>query len=157
MLGAATRVPDHGKLEPWRILVLTRPACQRLARLIDQIGTKRGDEPDRLAKTIGGFSDTHLIVAVVASPVVHRAIPAWEQHMSAGCVCLGLLNAAEAMGYRGNWLTGWPAQDRAFLSEGLDLADTEFVAGFIHLGTAADLPPDRPRPDVTAKTNWVTT
>jgi len=156
MLAAATRVPDHGKLEPWRMLVLTRPACQRLAALIDQIGTARGDDPERLAKTIAGFSGAHLIVAIVACPVEHRAIPAWEQHMSAGGVCLGLLNAAEAMGFRGNWLTGWPAVDHSFLTEGLGLSATEFVAGFVHLGTATDLPPDRPRPDPATKTVWVT-
>ena len=75
--------------------------------------------------------------------------------MSAGCVCLALVNAALAAGWGANWLTGWMARDTGFLAQGLGLAEAEFVAGFIHLGTETVVPPERPRPDVAALTTWV--
>jgi len=75
--------------------------------------------------------------------------------MSAGTVCLALVNAALAAGWGANWLSGWMARDRAFLTEGLGLTETEFVAGFIHIGTETVVPPERPRPDVAALTTWL--
>ena len=82
-------------------------------------------------------------------------IPLWEQELAGGAVCLALLNAALASGWGANWLTGWMAMDRGFLSQGLTLEAHEFVAGFIHLGTETALPPERPRPDLDRITTWV--
>jgi nitroreductase len=99
-------VPDHGKLEPWRFVVLERAACQRLAELTAEIGRSRGARPGRLAKDVAGFADAHLVVAVILSPKPSEKIPLWEQEMSAGAVCLSLVNACLAAGWGAGWLTG---------------------------------------------------
>ena len=96
-----------------------------------------------------------VVVAVIAAPVEAEKVPEVEQILSAGAVCLALVNAALASGWGANWLTGWMALDRVFLTEGLTLEAHEFVAGFIHLGTETALPPERPRPDLDRITTWV--
>ncbi|PWE33406.1 nitroreductase [Maritimibacter sp. 55A14] len=155
ILRAAARSPDHGKLEPWRFIVLERAALTRLAALAERRGRARGEEPEKLAKLRAQFAEAHLAVAVVASAKPSGKIPELEQTLSAGAVCLAALNAALAAGWGANWLTGWPATDRDFLTEGLALAGHEFVAGFIHIGTRTATPPDRPRPDIESITQWV--
>ena len=141
LLRAAARSPDHGKLEPWRFVVLERAACARLAKLTATRGAEAGLDAEK--------------VAVIASPVEAEKVPEVEQILSAGAVCLALVNAALASGWGANWLTGWMALDRGFLTEGLTLEAHEFVAGFIHLGTETALPPERPRPDLDRITTWV--
>lgn len=96
-----------------------------------------------------------LAVAVVAAPKASEKIPEHEQALSAGAVCLSLLNAALAAGWGANWLSGWAATDQPFLSATLGLREREWVAGFIHLGSETAPPPDRPRPDVAALTTWL--
>jgi nitroreductase len=155
ILQAGLRVPDHGKLEPWRLVVLQGAALQRLAQLTGTRGAALGYEPERIAKAQGQFGDAHLVIAVVACPVPSEKVPEVEQILSSGCVCLSLLNAAAAAGWGANWLTGWMALDQEFLHQGLGLSGAEFVAGFIHVGTETSAPPERPRPDVAAKTTWV--
>ncbi|WP_071673603.1 nitroreductase family protein [Nioella nitratireducens] len=155
LLTAAARCPDHGKLEPWRFLVLERAACTRLAALAREIGADRPLGPEKLEKSTRAFADAHLVVAVVSVPKPSDKVPETEQVLSAGAACLSLVNAALACGWGANWLTDWMAFDRAFLSRGLGLAETEIVAGFIHLGTETIVPPERPRPDVAALTEWV--
>lgn len=155
LLRAAARAPDHGKLEPWRFLVLERAALQRLASLVMRLGAARGIDADALEKPRRQFADADLVVAVVSAPLASDKVPGREQILSAGAVCLQLLNAALASGWGANWLSGWMASDREFLSEGLGLSAHEFVAGFIHVGTETIVPPERPRPDVDAKTSWV--
>jgi nitroreductase len=156
LLTAAARVPDHGKLEPWRFVVLSGGALPRLAALIRELGAARGEAPDALEKLAGGFARAPLIVAVVAVPKPSPTIPEIEQTLSAGAVCLGLVNAALAAGWGANWLSGWPALDRGFLDRGLGLGPAEWVAGFVHIGTETRVPPERPRPDVSGLTDWVT-
>ncbi len=156
LITAAARTPDHGKLEPWRFLVLERAALDRLAALAQTRGEALNHDPDKLAKIIAMFADAPLAVAVISSPKPSEKIPEMEQTLSAGAVCLALLNAALASGWGANWLTGWTAFDRPFLTEGLALEAHEFVAGFIVLGTETATPPDRPRPDTEALTTWVT-
>ncbi len=156
LLRAAARVPDHGKLEPWRFIVLHAPACQRLARLTETRGTELALDADRLQKAIAGFAEAPLIVAVVASPKHHPVVPEIEQYASAAAVCLSLVNASLAAGWGAVWLTGWRATDRPFLTRGLELFPHETVAGYIHIADEARIPPDRPRPDVGAITTWVT-
>jgi len=155
ILTAAARTPDHGKLEPWRFVVLERPALERLAGLAAARAEAAGLPPERVDKAAAQFRDGNLAVAVVHVPRQTEKIPEIEQHLSAGAVCLALLNAALASGWGANWLTGWPALDRPFLEAGLGLAPHEFVAGFIHVGTETATPPDRPRPDLDAITEWV--
>lgn len=155
ILTAAARVPDHGKLEPWRFLVLERPALVRLAAAARTRGTALGLEPDRLEKGVSQFADADLVVAVIMVPRPTDKVPQVEQVLSAGAVCLTLLNAALASGWDACWLTGWHVHDAGFVRAELGLAEGERVAGLIHIGTASAVPPDRPRPDVAAITTWV--
>jgi nitroreductase len=155
ILTAAARTPDHGKLEPWRFVVLERAALQRLADAVPEAGVRLGIEAERVAKMRAQFADASLAVAVVFSPKPSDKIPQVEQLLSAGAVCLAMLNAALAAGWGANWLTGWAAHDPEFVRAHLGLADHETIAGLIHIGSATTAPPDRPRPDVDAITSWV--
>lgn len=156
LLTAAARTPDHGKLEPWRFIVLERAALVRLAGEIDTCGARLGVEADKIAKAKAQYEGAHLAVVVVASPVISEKVPEIEQLYSAGAVCLSLLNAALASGWGANWLSGWASHDPDFACAAIGLAPHEKVAGIIHIGTQTAVPPERPRPDVEAKTQWVT-
>ena len=155
LLTAAARTPDHGKLEPWRFIVLGKAALQRLADMVPSRGTALGIDQDKITKAVAQFANADLAVAVINSPKPSDKIPAIEQTYSAGAVCLSLLNAALAAGWGANWLSGWASHDPVFVTEGLHLAPHESVAGFIHLGTETAAPPERPRPDISAITTWV--
>jgi len=157
ILTAAARTPDHGKLEPWRFIVLEKAALARLAAEVPARGAALGIEDDKIAKAVAQFGNADLAVAVVCSPKPSEKIPQIEQVYSAGAVCLAMLNAALASGWGANWLSGWASHDATFVQETLGLADHESIAGFIHLGTETNAPPERPRPDVTAITTWVST
>lgn len=147
ILTAAARTPDHGKLEPWRFVVLTDGALPRIGEAVRahgaEIGT-RGEDVDKAAKA---FENSHMCVMVVEVQKPSK-IPAIEQTYSAGAVCLALVNAALASGFGANWLSGWISHDRAFLETHLGLETDEKVAGFIHLGSESKTPPERPRPDL---------
>lgn len=155
LLQAASRSPDHGKLEPWRFMVLSSEALARLADLTRSRGAELGQDPEQIEKIAMSFQMVPLSVAVISSPKPSEKIPQVEQVLSAGAVCLALLNAALASGWGANWLSAWTAHDRPFLTKGLGLAEHEFVAGFIHMGTESAAPPERPRPDLTAITTWI--
>jgi nitroreductase len=155
LLTAASRVPDHGKLVPYRFVVHTKPAIDRLARITREIGTAQGRDPDKLQKQAAAFDDAPLTVAVICTPNLGSPIPVIEQEQTAGLACLSLVNAAEAAGFAGHWLTGWMARDAAFLDAAFGIAAPQAVAGFVHLGTPASQPPPRPRPDIDAITTWV--
>ncbi len=155
ILTAAARTPDHGKLEPWRFIVLTKPALTRLADMVPLRGAALGIDPDKITKARDEYANADLAVAVISAPKPSDKIPQIEQVYSAGAVCLALLNAALAAGWGANWLSGWPSHDRAFIRDGLGLADHETVAGLIHLGSETTAPPERPRPDLSAITTWV--
>ncbi len=156
ILTAGARTPDHGKLEPWRFIVLEKAALARLANCVTTCGEKLGVDPDKIEKSYRQFADADLVVTVVASPVASDKVPAIEQLYSAGAVCLSVLNAALAAGWGANWLSGWPSHDAGFVREELGLAGHETVAGFIHIGTERVVPPERPRPDLDTKVEWVT-
>ena len=155
ILTAAARTPDHGKLEPWRFVVLERAALLRMATEVVRRGEELGLSPEDIAKQQAQYGDAYLAVAVIAAPKDNVKIPRIEQVLSAGAVCLALLNAALAAGWGANWLTGWAAHDETFAARTLQLAPGEFVAGLIHLGTETVTPPDRPRPDVDTLTTWI--
>ncbi len=155
ILTAAARVPDHGKLEPWRFIVLAKPALSRLGARVADLCQAAGLDPDRSARNVAQFAEADLAVAVVLSPKPSDKAPLIEQTYSAGAVCLSLLNAALAAGWGANWLTGWASENRAFVEGELGLLPTESIAGFIHIGTESSAPPDRPRPDLGAITTWM--
>ena len=155
LLTAAVRCPDHGKLEPWRFIVLQKPALERLADLAAAQAVVHEMDAEKTAKARRQFDSGTLAVAVVEIRRSAARIPAIEQTYSAGAVCLGLVNAALAAGWGASWLSGWPTHDRGFVEQGLDLASEERVAGLIYLGTRTAAPPERPRPDVDAITTWM--
>lgn len=157
LLTAALRVPDHGKLEPWRLVVLERKALERIARLAADHAKTTGLDAQTAGKGVSQFEQSPLCVVVIASPKPSEKAPKIEQTLSAGCVCLSLLNAALAAGWGAAWLTGWVAHDEAFATAAFGLKPGEWVAGLVHIGTETVAPPERPRPDVAALTTWIET
>jgi nitroreductase len=155
LLTAAARCPDHGKLEPWRFVVLEKGAMARLSQLTKVRGEALGKSPEEITKGQSQFDLGHLAVVVVEVQKTSAKVPAIEQTYSAGAVCLSLLNAALAAGWGANWLSGWISHDRTFCEEGLGLAPHEKVAGLIHIATQGAIPPERPRPDLSTMTEWV--
>ena len=155
ILTAAARVPDHGKLEPWRFIVLHKPALQRLSGIVARRAVELDTDPEKRPKTVAQYAQADLAIVVVSAPKVSAKVPVSEQVYTAGAVCMGVLHAATALGFGANWLSGWPSYDRAFLTEGLGLSDDETMAGIIHIGTVAETVPDRPRPDMARITTWV--
>ncbi|MDG2406630.1 MAG: nitroreductase [Paracoccaceae bacterium] len=154
ILTAASRCPDHGRLQPWRFIVLQKSALERLADLAETRAVEREMEPGKVAKARRQFDNGTLAVAVIQ---IHRAsetIPKIEQAYSAGAVCLGVVNAALAGGWGATWLSGWPSHDRGFVKRGLNLTTDERVAGLVYLGTATIVPTERPRPNIDALTTW---
>ncbi|SNT18847.1 nitroreductase family protein [Antarctobacter heliothermus] len=155
LLTAAARTPDHGKLEPWRFVVLREGALRRLAGEVATCGERLGKSPEDIAKARDAYDRSPLAVVVVEVQKDSPKIPALEQTYSAGAVCLALLNAALASGWGANWLSGWASHDRGFAEGALGLAPHERIAGVIHIGTEGATPPERPRPDLGAITTWV--
>ncbi len=155
ILEAALRSPDHGKLEPWRLMVLEAPALRRLGEAVGTRAAALGLDPVQTDKGRNQFDTGHLAVAVIETPVIADKVPAIEQTYSTGAVCLALLNAALASGWGANWLSGWPTHDPVFLQETLGLAPHERLAGLIHIGTETATPPERPRPNLEDKVTWV--
>lgn len=151
ILTLAARVPDHGKLEPWRFVVIRGAALARLAPLVQAASAEAGNTPEKAAKHGDAFR-VPVVVAVVFSPAESAKVPEWEQFLSAGAVCLELVNAALGAGFGASWLTGVAAAPD-FAAAHLGLSTDERIAGFIHIGTRGEAaPPDRPRPDIPAKT-----
>ena len=155
LLTAACRSPDHGKLVPWRFVVLEKPALLRLSALAAGRGTALGLDADQTAKGTGQYARADLVVVVVASPKPSAKVPQAEQTYAAGSVCLALVNAATAAGWAACWLSGWPSYDRVFIEQGFGLTPAETVAGVIHIGTETTPPVDRPRPDPLSLTTWI--
>ena len=154
LLTIAARVPDHGKLEPWRFVVLERAMLDRLSPILRQAVLDAGQDDAAADKAASAF-ESPVIVAVIYVPVASPKVPPWEQELSAGALCLGLVNAALASGWGAAWLTGYAALNADFGASHLGLASGERVAGLIHIGTRGPNPPDRPRPDVAALTTWL--
>ena len=154
ILTAAVRVPDHGKLEPWRFVVIQSAAMARLADLAETRAKALGYDAEKIGKGRGQFDLGLLAVVVISSPKPHEKVPQIEQVLSSGAVCLGILNAAEAAGWGANWLSGWPSHDRGFVEVAFGLTPTESVAGIVHIATPTNLGPDRPRPDLTKLVAW---
>ncbi|MFK7837686.1 MAG: nitroreductase family protein [Sulfitobacter sp.] len=155
LLIAAARTPDHGKLEPWRFIVISGDAMPRLAQAAQRAGERLRLDAEQIAKGRQQFDQGNLAVVVVEVQKPSEKIPALEQTYSAGAVCLALLNAALAAGWGANWLSGWHSHDRGFMQDALHLADHERIAGIIHIGTETSTPPERPRPDLTEITTWL--
>jgi len=145
ILAVATRTPDHGKLAPWRFIVIDDrdafAALLRRAFLAERPGTG-----DAELATVEQFAyQAPVLVVALSSPKADSPIPFWEQQLSAGAACMNLLHAANAIGFAGGWLTGWAAYSDA-VRDAL-AAPPERIAGFLFLGTPAKELSERPRPD----------
>lgn len=144
MLAIAARTPDHGKLAPWRFVVVEDRA--RLARLLADAyrAEKPGVAEGELAAVEQFAHQAPTLVVVLSSPRLDSAIPRFEQELSAGAACMNLLHAAAAHGFAGGWLTGWAAQSAQVLAA--FGAPPERIVGFVFVGTSARAPEERPRP-----------
>ena len=147
LLTISSRVPDHGKLAPWRYIVFEGDARVRAGDAFAEIHRcKHPDASDDALKIERmRFQNTPMVVAVVSKAAPHVKIPEWEQELSAGAVCMSLIIAANAMGFVTKWLTEWIAFDRD-VAAALGLSTQERIAGFIHIGHMTEKPPERERP-----------
>lgn len=141
----AARVPDHGKLGPWRFVVFAGEG-----RMRGDAALTAAAPADRIDHARGFFQRAPICVMVVSSVKTHPKIPDWEQALSSAAACQTLLIAAHAMGFGGCWLTEWPAYEPAARAA-LGLAEDERIAGFVFLGTATQAPTERVRADYTSR------
>lgn len=147
ILTIACRVPDHGKLAPWRFIVIEGAARARAGETLAGVlkATDPGASERRIAEEQGRFLRAPVVVAVVSRAAPHVKIPEYEQLLSAAASCQNMLLAAAALGYGAAWLTEWPAYDPGARAA-LGLSQSERIAGFVYIGTAAQKLEDRPRP-----------
>ena len=155
ILTIAARVPDHGKLFPWRFVTVARDQRQALAELLARALPEHDPDaqPAHYAKAEEFARQAPALIVVVSSPIPDHKIPVWEQQLSSGAAAMNLLTAAHAMGYVGGWITGWAAYSErvraAFCGPG------ERIAGFIFLGTPGAELEERPRaPLATVARRW---
>lgn len=149
MLTLASRVPDHGKLAPWRFIVYAGGERERISLELARIAIGRKPEmaEDMIAVENTRLTRAPIVIAVISRAAPHAKIPEWEQLLSAGAVCLNLCFAANALGYGANWLTEWVAYDDEAYPV-LGVMPGEKVAGFIHIGTPKLHPGERARPEL---------
>ena len=153
LIRLAARAPDHGKLFPWRFLILESEAKAALVRELERLAPDQPN-PDKALATLAKLRNPPLSVVVI-SKVIECNIPEWEQVLSSGAVCQNMLIAADAMGYAANWITDWYAYDDRATAL-LRLEPGERVAGFVHLGTMSEPPFERVRPDLDKLvTTWI--
>jgi len=150
LLTVASRVPDHGKLTPWRFIVFEGEARRAAgAAIVAAFHKKYPDaKPEQAEAERARLARAPLVVAVVSRAAPHVKIPEWEQVLSAGAAAMNLVLAAHALGYGASWITEWYAYDRAVL-DALGLEPHEKIAGFVHIGRPPGAPEDRPRPPLS--------
>ncbi|RYE03593.1 MAG: nitroreductase [Sphingomonadales bacterium] len=146
MVEIAARTPDHGKLFPWRFVIVPDEAREALATRLGAIITaeKAGAGPRDVQAAEDFARQAPALIVILSAPIPSHKIPVWEQELSAGAVAMNLLHAAHAMGFAGGWITGWAAYSDAVR----DLFGTEGerIAGFMFIGTPARELEERPRP-----------
>ncbi len=147
LITLAARAPDHGKLAPWRFVVIRDEAKAVFVAGLESIAASKPDAAGLLAK-LAKLRVPPLTIAVISRYVAGK-IPEWEQRLSAGAVCAQLLIATQSMGYGANWITDWYAYDTEALAL-LGVVEGERVAGFVHIGTPTEPPLERVRPDLDA-------
>ena len=151
LINLAARVPDHGKLGPWRFVIIDGEARARAGAALEQvIHTDEGVDDARREFVRGWFNRAPACVMVVSAPRPNPKVPVWEQILSAGAVCFSLLIAAHALGYAGSWLTEWPTFDERARAT-LGLTADERIAGFVYLGTPSIGAAERVRADVSSR------
>lgn len=150
MLEIAARVPDHGKIAPWRFIHYPPSLCQSVGSYLSKLW--QAENPNVSAERISveemRFVRAPSVIGVISRPVRTHKVPVWEQELSAGAVCLNLIHAAAAHGYSAQWLTEWYSfHDEAARYLGAD--EGERFAGFIHIGRPMISPNERPRPTMS--------
>jgi nitroreductase len=146
ILTIAMRTPDHGKIAPWRFVIINQDQRPLLAELLARALPEHDPDasPAHYAKALDFAHQAPVMIVLISSPIQGHKIPVWEQQLSCGAVGMNLLHATHALGYVGGWITGWqaysPRVTHAFCREG------ERIAGFIFLGTPANPLEERPRP-----------
>ncbi len=152
ILSAGVRVPDHGKLTPWRFILFEGEGRSRMGEILAEvIAGERDSSPERVEQERGRFMRAPVVIGVVSRAREQIPIPVWEQQLSAGAVCMTMLIAAHAMGFVANWITEWCAYHPKVL-ERIGLKPGERIAGFIYIGHPADRLEDRPRPPIDSIT-----
>lgn len=152
ILAAAVRVPDHGKLSPWRFLLFEGEGRARMgAVLAEAVAGERDVSPERIAQESQRFMRAPVVIGVVSRVREQIPVPVWEQQLSSGAVCQTILIAAHSMGFVANWITDWCAYHPMVL-ERIGLKPNERIAGFVYIGQPVKPLEDRPRPDIDALT-----
>lgn len=156
ILRFASRVPDHGKIAPWRFIVYRGDSRVKLGEEFLRLSLEKTPDMTEAAQQaeLGRFTRAPLVVAVVSTAAPHAKIPEWEQVLSAGALCLNMVMACEAHGYVANWRTEWITYDERVQSA-LGIREGEKAAGFIHIGSSDFNTPDRPRPELADIVSWV--
>jgi nitroreductase len=151
LLAIASRVPDHGKLAPWRFIVFAADARLKAGEKIAEafLADHPEAKPEEIAFECMRLARAPLVVAVVSRAAPHVKIPEWEQVLSAGAAAMNLVNAVYALGYAASWITEWYAYDRRVLAA-LGIAPHERIAGFVHIGTPVRPSEERRRPALAA-------
>jgi len=150
ILRAGVRVPDHGKLAPWRFVLFEGDARAvfgaALARILAAREPGAGETRFEMERT--RFLRAPLVIAVISAPKLDKPIPEWEQRLSAAAVCQNMVIAATALGFGVQWVTEWYAYDET-ACRALGLTDPERVAGFLYVGTPAEPLSERERPELS--------
>jgi len=149
ILTAASRVPDHGRLAPWRFILYRGDAREKVGEKLAELAERREGPltEGRRNQELSRFSRAPLVIGVISSPKENPKIPQWEMFLSGGAAAMNLMLAANALGYGTNWITNWYSD----VEEGkaiLGIAPHERVVGFVHIGSYEGRAPERPRPDV---------
>lgn len=148
ILRASMRVPDHGRLTPWRFILIKGENRARFGKILGAAFRQANDDAiDELVEVEEErFERAPIVVAVISRVTKGHKIPEWEQLLSSGAACQNMLHAAHASGYAAQWITEWPAYD-ANIHKALGLEDGDQVAGFVYIGTAKEPPTERLRPE----------
>jgi nitroreductase len=150
ILEAAIRVPDHGKLAPWRFIIVGDDQRAALSTLLTE--AYKAEKPDagrlEIEAMVQFAHQAPTLIVALSTPVAQSKVPLWEQQLSTGAACMNFLIAAHAHGFVGNWLTGWPAYSNAVRAA--FGAETDQIAGFFFVGTPTRELEERPRPDYAA-------
>jgi nitroreductase len=147
ILKAAARAPDHGKLFPWRFLIIEGKGRQRAGDILADVMEAEGERAKQVEEERDRFARAPVVVAVISAAREQHKIPVWEQELSAGAVCQNMLIAATASGFVAQWVTEWYAY-HPVVKERLGLKAGERIAGFVYIGTAKEELEERPRPDM---------
>jgi len=149
ILHLGARTPDHGKLFPWRFVVLGSNSRAEIAEQLLPLAARQ-PAADKARAVLAKLTAAPVTILVISAPILGHKVPVWEQQLSAGAVCMNIEHAADAFGYSASWITDWYSYDPDALAL-FGVGDGEQVAGFIHIGTAAEPSLERPRPDMAAK------